>query len=172
MSVFFEDFCAILLYFFYACTHLAHCRVNKWHFVFVLKQVVLILVSANISAIQVSALPILNHQSKFRKFTWQGTSQHNAELLRYILGLVSSSRAWYLVALNMPCQKTPYKISLVIGGCGRQMGRNVWASYIYCLLPIICQFMLRIISVFVKIAVILSLQNAKYHNKNSLAYWL
>jgi hypothetical protein len=45
------------------------CQVNKWHFVFVLKQVVPILVSANISAIQVSLLPALNHQSKFRKFT-------------------------------------------------------------------------------------------------------
>ncbi len=39
------------------------------HFVFVLKQVVPILVSANISAIQVSLLPVLNHQSKLRKFT-------------------------------------------------------------------------------------------------------
>ncbi len=36
-------------------------------FDFVLKQVVPILVSANISAIQVSPLPALNHQSKFRK---------------------------------------------------------------------------------------------------------
>ena len=36
-----------------------------------LEQVTAILVSANISAIQVSRLPALKHQSKFRKFTLQ-----------------------------------------------------------------------------------------------------
>ncbi len=57
-------------------------QVNKWHFVFVLKQVVPILVSANISAIQVSPLPVLNYQSKFRKFTRQCT-YYNHNKFRY-----------------------------------------------------------------------------------------